>query len=96
MEFIARQQGRLLNPVWLQISAEVLGFDGVRVAPDIANKSGVDILHIAETLEVVDWTKLRERLDFKDPVQQAIVRRLERVEILVPDQVPWSLVTRVR
>lgn len=92
MEFRARQDGRITETKWLQISTEVLYVDGVRVAPDIANKSGVEILHVAETLDVVDWAKLRQRLDFSDPEQQKIVQRLERVEILVPDEVSWELV----
>lgn len=92
MEYRARQDGRIRDTRWLRVSTEVLDWEGVRVAPDIANKAGVELLHVAETLDVVDWGKLRERLDFSDPEQQKIVQRLERVEILVPTRVPWELV----
>lgn len=93
MKFLAHQDGRLPNPRYLAINPEVLEIDGVRVALGVANANDVQIFPIAQAMDHLDVQVLYSRTDWKNPQVQARLRAAEKVEILVPNEVPRRLIT---
>jgi hypothetical protein len=92
MEYVARQDGRIADCVYLQIHPAILGFDGVMFSADVSNKSGVKIISLAEALEVIDFNVLYTRTDWSDPEIQQRLRQAERYELLVPNHVPMTYI----
>lgn len=88
MLYRAKQDGRILNPIWLKIQASILLEDGVRFCSDVSNKSGVVILQAEEAKEEIDFDVLFTYMDWKDPEIQARRQAAIKSEILVPDFVP--------
>lgn len=93
MEYIARQDGRIGQSVFLQVHPNVLDWCGVRFAPDIANKTGVSHYSMNEALEqeLIDFEVLYTWTDWRDPEIQQRLQRAERFEILVPHRIPLEL-----
>ena len=55
MEYIAHQDGRIEDSIFLRIHPEVLEFEGVMFTPDVLNKSGVRIHPIEDADEMIDF-----------------------------------------
>lgn len=92
MKFVANQGGRLPSPKYLGISAEILRVPGVRVSFDVANKNGARIMDLAEAIPQIDREVIYSRTDWKDPAIRARLSTAEKMEVLVPDQVPVELI----
>ncbi|MCY4600880.1 MAG: DarT ssDNA thymidine ADP-ribosyltransferase family protein [Acidobacteria bacterium] len=95
MEFVARQEGRIVDTVFLQVSSEVLQLDGVMYASGVSNRADVPIRTIDEARGLIDFEVAYTRTDWTDP---AIKRRLdncEKCEILVPDFIPIELIRNI-
>ena len=88
MLFIARQEGRITDPVWLKIDASILLVPGVRFTNDVSNKAGVQTMGADEAAEQIDCEVLFTRTDWKDPAIMARRRAAEKSEILVPSVIP--------
>jgi hypothetical protein len=88
MEYLARQDGRIPNPVFLQIHPDILHEKGVMFTADVSNKSGVQIISLAEAVDVIDFKVLYTRTDWTDPDVQQRLRQAEKYELLVPNYVP--------
>ncbi len=95
MEYRARQEGRILEPRFLEINCSVLTFDGIRFTPDVSNKRGVELLTLAEACDALDFEVIYDRTDWRDPdIKQ---RRLaaKKYELLIPKCVPLELIAGV-
>jgi hypothetical protein len=92
MEYVARQDGRLGDVVYLQIHPDVLGKEGVLFAPDVSNKSGVETIPLADALDMIDFKVLYTRTDWSDPEIQQRLRQAEKYELLVPDHIELKLI----
>jgi hypothetical protein len=92
MEFLARQEGRIQQSIFLQISPEILGIDGVKFAPGVANRSGMPLLSLAEACEQMDLEVVYDRTDWKDPEVQRRRKEAKKYEILVPDLIPLKFI----
>jgi hypothetical protein len=92
MEYVARQDGRLTNPVYLQIHPDILRVKGVMFTVDVSNKSGVEVIPLADALDVIDFKVLYTRTDWTDPEVQQRLRQAEKYELLVPDHVPMKYI----
>jgi predicted metalloprotease len=88
MEYVARQDGRITDSVYLQIHPEILRVEGVMFTVDVSNKSGVEIISLEEALEAIDFQVLYTRTDWNDPEIQRRLRQAEKYELLVPNHVP--------
>lgn len=85
MQYAAVQDGRIKDPVWLKIKAQVALVDGVRFTADVSNKSGVPILTPEEARDELDFEVLFKYLDWTDPMVMARRKAAEKSEILVPE-----------
>jgi ssDNA thymidine ADP-ribosyltransferase, DarT len=92
MEFLARQDGRISDSIFLRIHASILNFDGVKFTQDVANKSGVVQVPIGEACGLIDFEVLYTRTNWSDPAIQERLKQAEKYEVLVPTLIPLSLI----
>ncbi|UWR48928.1 DUF4433 domain-containing protein [Phaeobacter inhibens] len=95
MKFLAQKDGRLPNPRYLGIHPEVLKIEGTRIAFGVANANGVEILPVAEAVQKLDAEVLYERTNWSDPAVQQRLQAAEKLEVLVPNNVPIELIAGV-
>jgi len=95
MEFVARQEGRITDTIFLQIHPSVMQFDGVRFTNDVANKAGVESVAIAEAEALIDFEVLYTRTDWKDPAIKARLSQVEKYEVLVPHVIPLAYIRNI-
>jgi len=92
MEYLARQDGRIGDTIFLQIHPDVLTWDGVLFTDDVANKAGVETHTIEEARKIIDFEVLYARTNWSDPKIQARLQQAEKYEILVPKKIPLELI----
>jgi hypothetical protein len=92
MEFVARQEGRIRDTVFLQIHPDVLSWDGVLFTADVANKAGVATHTIEEAKAIIDFEVLYTRTDWRDPAIQRRLQQAEKYEVLVPITIPLTMI----
>ena len=82
MEYLAREEGRIKDSIFLQIHPDILQLHGIMYSPDVANKSGVPIHSIADALkhDLIDFEILYTRTNWSDPALQARLQAAERSE----------------
>lgn len=95
MEFVARQDGRITDTIFLQIHPSVLQFEGVRFTSDVANKAGVESVAIADAEGLVDFEILYTRTDWKDTAIKARLSQAEKYEVLVPHIIPLAYIRNI-
>lgn len=83
----ARNEGRLADPVWLEIAPEVLLSDGVQITLEVSNKAGVIPLNVEAALDAMDLEVLYTRMPWADPTVNARLQIAEKYEILIPARV---------
>jgi hypothetical protein len=93
MEYKAREDGRIVDSIFLEIHPSVLQFDGVRFAPDVSNKAGVESVLIEQA--EIDYQVLYTRTDWSDATIQARLRQAEKCEVLVPSCIPLQLIRNI-
>jgi hypothetical protein len=73
MEYVARQEGRIAESIFLQIDRGVLDIEGVRFTPDVSNKAGVESCSLEEACAIIDFDVLYTRAEWREPeVQQRL------------------------
>jgi len=92
MEWTARRDGHVLQTAFLQIEPTVLGVDGVKFAPGVANKAGTGLLTLDEAIEQMDFEVVYTRLDWKDRAVQERRQAARKYEVLVPTHVPVAMI----
>lgn len=88
MLFRAKQEGRIPDPIWLEIKSSILLEEGVRFCSDVSNKSGVPILTADEAKGQIDFDVLFTYMDWSDPEIQARRQAAIKSEILIPNFIP--------
>ncbi len=92
MLFVAKQDQRITDPVWLKINIATLAHPDVRYTMDVSNKAGVPVLTAQDAIEQLDFEVLFTRTDWKDPAIQARRRIALKSEILIPNHVPIEMI----
>ena len=92
MCYKAQSEGRLPNPQYLPIDPDVLRFEGVKIALDVANKANTELFRVEEGLERLDKEVLYTRTAWKNPQILQRLRNAKKCEILVPTRVPINLI----
>jgi hypothetical protein len=95
MEFVARQEGRIADTIFLQIHPSVMQFDGVRFTNDVSNKAGVESVAIADAEALIDFEILYTRTDWGNPAIQARLSQAEKYEVLVPHVIRLGLIRNI-
>ncbi len=92
MEYLARQEGRIGDTIFLQIHPDVLTWDGVLFTDDVANKGGVETYTIEEAAKIIDFEVLYTRTNWSDTKIQTRLQQAEKYEILVPKKIPLKMI----
>jgi hypothetical protein len=92
MEYQARQEGRIVDSIFLQIHPDVLKAEGIQYTADVSNKRGVQLHPLEDALEVIDFEVLYTRTDWKNREVKQRLDQAEKCEILVPDHIPLELI----
>jgi hypothetical protein len=92
MEYRARQEGRIVDSIFLLISAEVLQWEGAKFTPDVSNKSGVESYTMEQARSMIDFEVLYTRTDWRDSAIKQRLVQAEKYEILVPRHIPLELI----
>ena len=95
MCYIAQSEGRVPNPQYLAIDADVLLTTGVRITLGVANRASTMLLTVEDGLENLDKEVLYTRMDWGNPQIQARLKNAEKCEVLVPTIVPVDLLRTV-
>jgi hypothetical protein len=95
MEFVAREEGRIIDTIFLQIHASVLQIPGVLFTSDVSNKAGVEPITLSEAEKLIDFQVLYTRTDWSDPEVQQRLKQAEKCEILVPAPIPINLIRNI-
>lgn len=95
MEYLARQDGRIVDSIFLEIHPSVMQFKGVRFTPDVSNKAGVESVPIAQAADLIDYQVLYTRTEWSDAAIQQRLKQVEKYEILVPCCIPLSHIRNI-
>jgi hypothetical protein len=95
MEFLARQDGRIGDSIFLEIHPSVMQFPGVMFTPDVSNKGGVQAVPIAQATELIDFEVLYTRTDWTDQAVQQRLKQAEKYEVLVPCHIPLTYIRNI-
>lgn len=92
MEYRAKQEGRIVDSIFLEVSADVLTIPGVLFTPDVSNKSGVARYALNQARTMIDCEVLYTRTNWHDPAIQARLQNASKCEILVPNGIPLKMI----
>jgi len=95
MEFLARQEGRITDTIFLQIDPSVLQIPGVLFTPDVSNKAGVEPVPLGEAAQLIDFPVLYTQTDWSKPEIQQRLKQAEKCEILIPAHIPIGLIRNI-
>lgn len=95
MEFLARQDGRIGDSIFLEVHPSVMQFPGVMFTPDVSNKAGVQAVSIAQAAELIDFEVLYTRTDWSDQAIQQRLKQAEKYEVLVPCLIPLTHIRNI-
>jgi ssDNA thymidine ADP-ribosyltransferase, DarT len=95
MEFVARQEGRIGDSIFLEIHPSVINFANVMFTPDVSNKAGVQAVPISQAVELIDFEVLYTRTDWSDQAIQQRLKIAEKYEVLVPCHIPLSHIRNI-
>lgn len=88
MAYARRHQG--CNIVFLEISTDVLYYDGVLFTNDVSNKHGVIPFSIDEFENNIDCDVLFGTTNWFDPSIQNRLQNAEKSEVLIPTVIPTN------
>lgn len=92
MEYLARQDGRIVDSIFLKIDPSVLLLPGVKFSNGVSNSSDAAICSIEEARSMIDFQVLYTKTKWSDPAIQQRLAHAEKCEILVPHRIPVSLI----
>jgi hypothetical protein len=92
MEFIARQEGRIGDSIFLPVHPSVIHWEGVLFCPGMANTTGITFQGIDVARRMIDYDVLYSRTNWSDPQVQQRLQAAEKYEILVPKAIPLDLI----
>lgn len=92
MQYVATQDKRITDCVWLEIDLSVLYFDSTRFTSDVANKSGVKIITSKQASTEIDFEALCCYLDLSNTENKERKNKAKKSEILVLDFIPLELI----
>ncbi len=88
MLYIAKQDGRINEPIWLQIDVSIILTPGTKYSADVSNKSGVPLYDDNVAKNEIDFDVLFTYMDWRNPDIQQRRQAAIKSEILIPNIVP--------
>lgn len=91
MAYVARQDGRIKDIVWLRIHPHIIKLPNVLITDAVSNKTGVKPM-LASDIHKLDLEVVYKRTNWGDPAVNARLKIAEKYEILVPNYVPLNYI----
>ena len=88
MEFVAREEKRIEQSIFLEIHRDILLVEGVRYSPGVSNKAGMSLHTLEEARGLIDFEVLYTRTDWHVPEIQSRLQSAQKAELLVPKHIP--------
>ena len=88
MLFRAKEDRRILDPIWLKIKPSILLGEDVRFCSAVCNKTGVELLTAMEAEKEIDFEVLFTPMDWRDSAINARRQAAIKSEILIPRFIP--------
>ena len=88
MQFLAVQEQRIKDPIWLKIAVSVMLDPKTRYTSEVSNKTGAKILNHKEAVKKIDFEVLFTYMDWKNPAIHKRRCEAEKSEILIPNILP--------
>jgi len=92
MEYVARQEGRIGDTIFLQVHPSVLQWEGVLFCPGMANTNGITYYTMDQARDMIDYNVLYTRTHWSDFAVQQRLQAAEKCEILVPRAISLELI----
>lgn len=92
MEWTARQDGRIVQSVFLEVSSLILESQGVLFSPEVSNKTDAVFYKVADCAAMIDYDVLYTRTDWTDPIIKERRKAAHRCEMLIPTCVPMQFI----
>ena len=95
MEYLARQDGRIIDSIFLEIHPSVLQVPEVRFSPGVSNRADAEYFAIDQARVMIDFQVLYTRTDWHDAAIQERLRAAEKAEILIPGHISLNLIRNI-
>ena len=95
MEYRARQDGRILEATFLEISREILRVNGAMLTAAMSNLRSVTPITLAEACGQLDFAAIYGRMDWTDPEQMERVKVARKYELLIPSVIPLHYIRNI-
>jgi hypothetical protein len=92
MLYVARQEGRISDPIWLRVDGSIMLNPDVRFSIGVPYQNGVEIIDHEKAADRIDFEVLFTRTDWNDPEIQKRLQIGEKTEVLVPKIVPRDMI----
>jgi hypothetical protein len=96
MQYRAKEDGRIKNPIWLKIDVSVILMQNALFSADVSNKSGVSLLTAEQAATEIDFEVLFTYMDWRDPIIQDRRQNAKKSEILIPNMIPVDKILMVK
>lgn len=93
MEYRAREEGRIIETAFLQISSKGLRSKDVLFTSDVSNKAGVSPIAVKEAASQLDLDVLYRRHDWRQRDIQTRRNAAKKYELLVREAIPIEFIT---
>jgi hypothetical protein len=84
MYHIAKRDGRIINPVWIEIDLSVLHENNTIFSDEVANKRGASIFRVDKLESILDFKALLYPRDFDTKI------RVRKAEIMVANNISFN------
>lgn len=86
MAYVARQDGRIKDIVWIKVNPHVIKLPGVMLTDVVSNSAACKPFPATE-IDRLDLEVLYTRTDWRDPAVHARLKLAEKYEVLVPNHI---------
>ena len=92
MEYVAKEDGRIKESVFLSIDRVVLSWPGVLFTAGMANTNNIEFHNMDTARTIIDYEVLYDYTNWSDSNIQSRLQLAEKYEILVPTFIPLKLI----
>lgn len=93
MEWTIKQEERIKETIFIKVDKSVLTRPGILLSNDVSNKAGVETFDLTRSLELMDFSVIYDRTNWKDPAVQERRKAAKKYELLVPDHISADLLS---
>ena len=92
LHYLAKDDGRLPDLVWLKICPKILLMNDVKYADSVANRNDAMLIPIADAIGKIDEEVIYQTTNWNDSAIKDRLKRAKKCEILIPRCVPVEMI----